>query len=399
MIYHIFTILPSFVILFWLIVFLVDGKTYDLHKRFLIAFLGVAFVNYVIHWFYFNHYYEVYRTLEFVWVFTSLSVFPLYYYYIRLLTVDKSINFKWIWILLPAILLSVFTFTLYRLMNPDEVEAFIHEILYRNKISVGENTHLINLQILRINLFKIIFGIQVFLTLFFGLRLINSFNKRVYAFYSNVENRELNKIKTILIFFVLASIISSISNLLGKDYFTDHPYLLYFISLAHSIVLFGISYVGYKQRFSIRELIKEPSIVELEESTDETVRDNMVGPEYDRLFLRIKDLFDTTKIYKDPELKMIDVALRLGTNRTYISRLIHNRTSLNFSDFVNEYRVKNAEELLSSTKEPFLSLEEIAFESGFTGSSSFYRAFKKKNGIPPGRYRKIRITHINSDDE
>jgi len=66
---------------------------------------------------------------------------------------------------------------------------------------------------------------------------------------------------------------------------------------------------------------------------------------------------------------------------------------------VNEYRVKHAEELLSSTNEPFLTLEEIAFESEFSGSRSFYRAFKKKNGIPPGRYRKIRISHFITDDE
>lgn len=396
MLYQIYTILPSFVILFWLILFFVDSKAYNLHKRFLIVFLGIAFVNYVIHWFYFNHYYEVYRKLEFVWVFTSLSVYPLYYYYIRLLTVDRRINYNWIWIILPAAILSAFTFTLYELMKPDEVEAFIYGNLYQNKESVAENTLLIKLQIFRVNLFKIIFTIEVILTLFFGLKLIKSFNQKVYAFYSNVENRELSKIKKILIFFVLASFISSISNLFGKDYFTNRPFLLLIVSLAHSTVLFGISYVGYKLSFSIRELIKEPSIEEPVSSAENTDNDLMVDLEYDSLFIRIKELFDSMKLYKDHELKITDIALHLGTNRTYISRVIHNHTNLNFCDFVNEYRVKHAEELLSSTKEPILSLEEIGSYSGFSSNSSFYRAFVKKNGIPPGRYRKIRITHINS---
>jgi AraC-like DNA-binding protein len=281
-------------------------------------------------------------------------------------------------------------------MKPDEVEAFIYGNLYQNKESVAENTLLIKLQIFRINLFKIIFTIEVILTLFFGLKLIKSFNQKVYAFYSNVENRELSKIKKILIFFVLASFISSISNLFGKDYFTNRPFLLLIVSLAHSTVLFGISYVGYKLSFSIRELIKEPSIEEPVSSAENTDNDLMVDLEYDSLFIRIKELFDSMKLYKDHELKITDIALHLGTNRTYISRVIHNHTNLNFCDFVNEYRVKHAEELLSSTKEPILSLEEIGSYSGFSSNSSFYRAFVKKNGIPPGRYRKIRITHINS---
>src|SRR5690606_23716728 len=149
----------------------------------------------------------------------------------------------------------------------------------------------------------------------------------------------------------------SISNLFGKDYFTNRPFLLLIVSLAHSTVLFGISYVGYKLSFSIRELIKEPSIEEPVSSAENTDNDLMVDLEYDSLFIRIKELFDSMKLYKDHELKITDIALHLGTNRTYISRVIHNHTNLNFCDFVNEYRVKHAEELLSSTKEPILSLE------------------------------------------
>ena len=52
----------------------------------------------------------------------------------------------------------------------------------------------------------------------------------------------MTKIRHLLFFLVLASCFA-LSNLIGKNYFYDHPYLLAFPSIMHSIALFGISYV------------------------------------------------------------------------------------------------------------------------------------------------------------
>ena len=358
----------------------------------MIFFLVFMLVNYVVHSLYFNYYYQAYIYLDFIWVLTSLSAYPLYYYYIRLLTVDKKVDFKWIWILVPALTLSIFTFVVYLLMSPYEIDTFIHEVLYHNRVSNEEYSLLINLQKVRINLFKFIFGVQVFLVFLFGFRLINRFNKRVCSFYSNVENREMSKIRTLLIFLLLASIVSVISNFIGKDYFTDYPYLLALPSITHSIVLFGISYVGYKQHFTIIDLCEDTSIEgQKDDVADVVISEGLVGDEYDLLFMKIEELFEKQQVYKDTDLRMNEIAMRLGTNRTYVSRLIHNRTNLSFCDFVNNYRVQHAEEMLSSPDASSISMEEVALESGFSGTSSFYRAFQKKNGIPPGKYRKQKV--------
>src|SRR5690554_7094438 len=72
MTHYFFTVMPLFVVFFWLILFLLDIKKNGVAKRFLTLFLGVALVNYLAHWFYFNNNYSVYRLLDSVWVFTSL---------------------------------------------------------------------------------------------------------------------------------------------------------------------------------------------------------------------------------------------------------------------------------------------------------------------------------------
>lgn len=380
-----FTALPLFVVLFWLMLFLLDYKNSDDAKRFLVFFLGVALLNYLAHWHYFNHNYTVYNILDSVWVFTTLAVYPIYYYYIRLLTTDIKINFKWIWILIPAILLSLFSAIIYLMMSREEITIFTQEVLYHSQNSKSEFTLLINLQILRMTLLQIIFTIEVVLTLYFGLHLIRSFNEKVKSYYSNIENKELSKIKMILYFFVFTSILSMISNFIGKNYFADHSSLLAIPSITHSIALFGISYVGYRQSFTIHDLIKDVHVEVSNESKRQV--EPLTKVEFDKLSLRLDALFNEKHIFKDPELSLNGVARQLGTNRTYVSKLINERRNKNFCDFVNDYRVRYSETLLSSSDHLTLSLEEVALKSGFSNNSSFYRAFVKKNGIPPGKYR------------
>ena len=383
-----FTVMPLFVVFFWLILFLLDIKKNDVAKRFFTLFLGVALVNYLAHWFYFNHNYTVYRLLDSVWVFTSLAVYPLYYYYIRLLTVDLKLDWKWGWILIPAILLSSFSAVLYLLMSPAEIDVFTHEVLYHNREYQVGYPLLVRLQSVRVFLFKVIFATEVLLTLYFGLRLIKEFNHKVHSFYSNVENREISSIRTLLFFLVLTALISFLSNVVGKHFFSDHPVLLAFPSFAHSMALFGISYVGYRQHFSIRDLCQDQQDEEECYCGVESESEAMTGMEYDLLLSKLETLFEENQIFKNPELRLNDVAQELGTNRTYLSRLIRHRRNMTFCDFVNDYRVRYAEAMLSSPEQFRQTIDEVAYNSGFSGSSSFYRAFVKKNGIPPGKFRK-----------
>lgn len=387
--YFVFTMLPLFVIFFWLMLFMMDGRG-ERAKRFLGVFLVVVLINYIAHWFYFNHNYEVYKILDSVWVFTSLSVYPLYYYYLRLLTIDVRIDYRWGWILLPAVLLSLFSAIQYLLMTPAESEQFVQEILYHNREMQSSYSLPVRLQILRIHLFKYIFAIEVLLTVYFGLRLINRFNEKVRTYYSNVQDKELRSIRILLLFLVFTSVSSLVSDLIGKDFFSEHPYLLAIPSITHSLALFGISYAGYRQSFTIRELIPEMNAGNDNNNVISSGEEKgLSGWEYDQLHRKLEQLMQQEKIYLNPELRLNELASMLGTNRTYASRLIHNRGNLNFCDYVNDYRLQHAKKLLSKTADERLPIEEVALRSGFSSNSTFYRVFTSKEGISPSRYRKL----------
>ncbi|MBF6627978.1 MAG: helix-turn-helix transcriptional regulator [Proteiniphilum sp.] len=399
MVYFVFTVFPLFVVFFWLTLFLLD-ETRERAKRFLTVFLSVAMVNYVAHWFYFNHNYEVYKILDSVWVFTSLSVYPLYYYYLRLLTTDTHVNKRWGWILMPALLLSLFSAILYLVMTPEESDLFVQEVLYHNRDTQSSYTLPIRLQIQRIHIFQYLFVVQVVAVVVKGIQMINRFNEKVRTYYSNVHHKELRNLRLLLLFLVVTSAISLLSNLIGKNFFTEYPYLLAIPSITHSLALFGVSYAGYRQHFTIRELTREMNaghvdvagaltVTGKETSKENSVERGLRGREYDHLFEKLEQMMQEDMLYLNPELRLNELANLLGTNRTYVSRLIHNRRNLNFCDYVNDYRIEHAKKILSASHEVTPPIDEVALQSGFSNNSTFYRVFTGKVGVTPSRFRKL----------
>lgn len=79
------------------------------------------------------------------------------------------------------------------------------------------------------------------------------------------------------------------------------------------------------------------------------------------------------------------VADDLFTNPSYFSTLFKKEMGISFTDYLNDIRIKRAQDLLLSTN---LSLTDISSRSGFDCQSYFTKVFKKKNGITPSEYRK-----------
>lgn len=101
---------------------------------------------------------------------------------------------------------------------------------------------------------------------------------------------------------------------------------------------------------------------------------------------KLAALFATQDLYKNPNLKMSELASELGLSSSHLSQYLNDNLSKSFSTFINEYRVNAAEEMLKSNH--LLTLEAIGQECGFKSNSSFYTAFKKFKGITPGQLKK-----------
>lgn len=113
------------------------------------------------------------------------------------------------------------------------------------------------------------------------------------------------------------------------------------------------------------------------------------------LFDLLEELIATKKIYRESYLTRDKVAEIMGTNRTYLSKIINDRTGKSFNQFINDYRIKESLMILS---DPFddTPLKAIAPNIGFSSQTTFYKLFAQKVGMTPAKYKEKIIMLHNS---
>jgi AraC-like DNA-binding protein len=103
---------------------------------------------------------------------------------------------------------------------------------------------------------------------------------------------------------------------------------------------------------------------------------------------RLDMLMKVDKIFTNDKLSVEDVAGKLETNTKYVSQVINERYGKNFYNYINTYRVEEAQKLLLSGGWERYSMLGIALMVGFGSKSSFNASFKKITGLTPSEYVK-----------
>lgn len=81
------------------------------------------------------------------------------------------------------------------------------------------------------------------------------------------------------------------------------------------------------------------------------------------------------------------IAECLGMTQEYFSYLFHKDTKIKFSDFVRDYRIGVAKQLLS---EPGCRVQEVSYAVGYTDPKYFSKIFRKATGLTPLEYSRQR---------
>jgi len=116
---------------------------------------------------------------------------------------------------------------------------------------------------------------------------------------------------------------------------------------------------------------------------------------YQVLGSRIQRLMEQEEVFINTDLTVSTLATKLKCPAYMVSRAINQYFNKSFSELIVEFRIKKAEQLLLADSQKSLTVEAIAFESGFNTLSAFYKSFKKINGITPSQYRDR--TKVNSE--
>jgi AraC-like DNA-binding protein len=98
-------------------------------------------------------------------------------------------------------------------------------------------------------------------------------------------------------------------------------------------------------------------------------------------------LMETKRSYRDPDLNLDRLARKAILPARQISAAINRVTGKNVSQFVNDFRIAEACDLLAATDKP---VTEIMLDVGFQTKSNFNREFRRVTNMTPVQWRQSR---------
>lgn len=101
---------------------------------------------------------------------------------------------------------------------------------------------------------------------------------------------------------------------------------------------------------------------------------------------KLQHLMIQEKVYHEPDLTLGKLAALAGLSVHQLSEFINTQFNINFSGYVNQFRVEEAKRLL--VENPEQNILQIAYQVGFNSTSAFHRYFAKFATLSPKDYRK-----------
>ena len=372
MIYEFFSSLPLMVCVVMVVqLTLTYRRRMDKAIRWLLLWAIATLLLYGCHFIYFNHFSDLLPFSDTLYVALNLTVYPLFLLYISAITDRKPLSQqkRFLWsAFMPPVTAGIVVGGLYGAMDAGEAKAFITSYLYH-----GYETTLSGLALAQAWVHivcHITFAIQVIIVIVRGFRRIRRFNKTVEQLYADTENKEIEAIPTILILFIVTSLVSTIVNVIGRQMFVD-TVIIALPSVAFSALIFALSWVGMQHNFSMRDIPEEQ-----EKETDDSEKVTAV-PSANSIIIyeKLENLMNNEQIFLQNDLLLNDVAKLLGTNRTYLLQALSSCAHMTFKEYINRKRIAHAEQLMAEN--PQVSKTEIATLSGYNSMSSFYRNYSQ----------------------
>lgn len=235
-----------------------------------------------------------------------------------------------------------------------------------------------------------------------SLKYYQKFQQLMQNLVSFADNLLFKWIKTFLIAFLVMQLLQVAFFLLSLVFNFEGYVESWWYFLSFAIVMYYVAITGYsnasitsipfqfdsfqnKKVFLIplneNETVEEIDFEEV--SLSETVSEELL-----QLKAKIIYLFETEKLSQNAELTLTEIAKKLNTNISVISKAVNQGFQMNFNDFVNQYRVEEVKKAFENGLHKKTTLLGIAYDCGFNSKATFNRAFKKNTGFSPKDFLK-----------
>ncbi len=92
------------------------------------------------------------------------------------------------------------------------------------------------------------------------------------------------------------------------------------------------------------------------------------------------------KPYLDPDLSLRNLAKGIDIHPNQLSWLLNSSIGKNFNEFINHYRIETFKSIAKDPNNAHLTIEGLAYESGFNSKTVFNTYFKKETGLTPKQF-------------
>jgi AraC-like DNA-binding protein len=195
------------------------------------------------------------------------------------------------------------------------------------------------------------------------------------------------------IFIVMLLIIMGIGLFRLTYNFSAETMLL--IPLCFSIIVYVAGYLALKHPEALTKhseaLTKHSEALTVVDSSPplkKYEKSNLTPQRAEAYLKRLLQLMETEKPYREGDLTLQKLAERLSIPVNHLSQIVNELLGQNFFDFINSYRVKEAQMLLVDPAKRHYTVIAIAEEVGFSSKSAFNAVFKKHVNMTPSEFRK-----------
>jgi len=331
----------------------------------IVLLFSITLIDYVAFWtdyrFVFPHINRVSAAFPFLFG-------PLFYFYLKTFLTGNKLIKKDALHLIPFLLYTALHLPYYVQSGSTKIQMLINRefFLFENDFVLNSAIYIISYAPL-----GMIFHLMIYTVL--GFKLVSLVN------LERLSDPVSAWIKVIRYFFV-GFVISYASYYVMVYAFSYNLSYDYAISVAMSCFIYCIGYFGYVSPEVLSGSIDEHFEKEKYSNSGLTEKSAI------KLKEKLLHLMEQDKIYLNSDLKLDSLANAVNESKHHVSQVINNELNTSFSVFVNEYRIKESQKLLSDSTQR-LNMFGIARESGFNNKTTFSLAFKRHTGISPSNYK------------
>lgn len=313
---------------------------------------------------------------------------------IKLYPIFNTIYIPWHWLVLPMFYLYVEKFidrptnSILKktfLLAPFFIVLSIHilQVLYKTFIN---DSYIIPSHFKRgiyvyIEFFSFLFNIAIILLTY---RKIKRYENDFSITYKELKP-ETKWLKQLIYIGLIICICWLIALIIVVIYDLNKSYVFYPMWIGISTLVYWMGYIGLGKSQLLEERIA------LRQQREKNIAEKNIPRKSNTIietFNKLNSTIENKKLYLNPELNIEVLAKELDLKANAISQLINQNTDYNFNDYINSFRVQDVKMMLENPDFANYTIVAIGLEAGFNSKASFYRVFKKFEGLTPSEYLK-----------